>query len=568
MKLSDLTSPKRLGIFFFFDEQGVVDDYVTTLLDGMQPHLDHVIVVVNGELNEAGRALFLARPGTDLIERPNEGFDSWAYKTAIDSIGWEGLAEYDEFVMFNFTIVGPVADMGLMFDTMDAKDLDFWGVTVHHAAPFDPFGVLETPTLPVHIQSHFIAVRRSMFLSEPFQDYWDDLPPIPDYSHAVAKHEAKFTWFFDRLGFTWEVYVDTTDLEPYTLYPLNTYPVELIEERNCPIFKRKTLFAGIPSTIEEFAGFNATRLYEFLESSGRFDMAQLRPHMQRSMDQYAQFSTLHDWVMLEPAAPHAESFAVLVPVGASFDERLAQARLIAGADALVVTGTRSRLQDVQSAVREAGATPVEVTSHWSEAASKIEPGVTVVLAPDAFHQSGRLADLVDARAFGAETFGLPDPSSAIAEFARAPELGLLVAAPLLHGEHYGDLGREWDDTTPAFEGIAAMLGIAVPYSRKSAPLQGSGGTVILRTEAVRAFGAAVAAAPYGSLVQLSTRDWQKLVALAVQTAGFVPRVAVTPTLAKYLLSMTFDLLRRINRAVGPSGGARASTLIARVEPLS
>ena len=105
MKLSDLRSPKRLGIFFFFDEQGVVDDYVSTLLDGMQPHLDHVIIVVNGELNEAGRALFTTRPGTDLIERPNEGFDSWAYKTACDSIGWEGLAEYDEFVMFNFTIV-------------------------------------------------------------------------------------------------------------------------------------------------------------------------------------------------------------------------------------------------------------------------------------------------------------------------------------------------------------------------------------------------------------------------------------------------------------------------------
>ncbi|PPG35407.1 hypothetical protein C5E10_04125 [Pseudoclavibacter sp. RFBG4] len=568
MKLSDLKAPKRLGIFFFFDEQGVVDDYVTTLLDGMQPHLDHVIIVVNGELDDAGRELFAARPDTELIVRPNEGFDSWAYKTAIDSIGWQGLAEYDEFVMFNFTIVGPVADLGLMFDTMDAKDLDFWGVNVHHAAPFDPFGVLETPTLPVHIQSHFIAVRRSMFLSEPFQDYWDDLPPIPDYSHAVAKHEAKFTWFFDRLGFTWEPYVDTTDLEPYTLYPLNTYPVQLIEERNCPFFKRKTLFAGIPSTIEEMAGFNATGLYEFLETSGRFDMAQLRPHMQRSMDQYAQFSTLHDWVMLETLGEPVRDFAVLVPVGAGFEERLEQARGIAGRSALVVTGTRTRLEDVDGLVRESGATRIEVTSHWSEAAGRIDQEVTIVLGPDAFHQSGRLADLVDARAFGSETFSLPDPSSAIAEFERSRELGLLVAAPLLHGEHYGELGREWEDTTPAFEGIATMLGIAVPYSRRTAPLQGSGGTVVLRTAAVRAFGAAVAAAPYGSLVQLSTRDWQKLTALAVQTAGFVPRVAVTPKLAKYLLSMTFDLLRRINRAVGPSGGARASTLVARVQSLS
>ncbi|WP_424463386.1 rhamnan synthesis F family protein [Pseudoclavibacter helvolus] len=567
MKLSDLKAPRRLGIFFFFDEQGVVDDYVTTLLDGMQAHLDHVIVVVNGALDDAGRALFTARPDTDLIVRPNEGFDSWAYKTAIDSIGWEGLAEYDEFVMFNFTIVGPVADLALMFDTMDAKDLDFWGVTVHHAAPFDPFGVLETPTLPVHIQSHFIAVRRSMFQSEPFQDYWDDLPPIPDYSHAVAKHEAKFTWFFDRLGFAWEAYVDTSDLEPYTLYPLNTYPVELIEERNCPFFKRKTLFAGIPSTMEEITGFNATRLYSFLESSGRFDMDQLRRHMQRSMDQYAQFTTLHDWVMLEPVAETSADFAVVVPTGAGFEERLARARHIAGASSIVVPGTRTRLHDAEALIRDAGAKAVEVAAHWSEAASTITQDVTLLLGPDAFHQSGRLADLIDARDFGAETFGLPDPSAAVTQFTRSPELGLLVAAPLLHGEHFGELGREWEHTTPAFEAIAAMLGIAVPYSRRTAPLQGSGGTVVVRTDAVRALGAAVAAAPYGSLVQLSTRDWQKLVALAVQTAGYVPRVAVTPKLATYLLSMTFDLLRRINRAVGPSGGSRASTLITRIESL-
>ena len=41
--------PKRLGIFFFFDAQGVVDSYVEALLAGMVKNLSELVIVVNGE---------------------------------------------------------------------------------------------------------------------------------------------------------------------------------------------------------------------------------------------------------------------------------------------------------------------------------------------------------------------------------------------------------------------------------------------------------------------------------------------------------------------------------------
>ena len=42
--------PTRLGIFFFFDAQGIVDSYVETLLADMVKNLSELVIVVNGEL--------------------------------------------------------------------------------------------------------------------------------------------------------------------------------------------------------------------------------------------------------------------------------------------------------------------------------------------------------------------------------------------------------------------------------------------------------------------------------------------------------------------------------------
>ena len=39
---------KRFGIFFFYDDQGVVDDYVDVMVGDMLKNLDELLIVVNG----------------------------------------------------------------------------------------------------------------------------------------------------------------------------------------------------------------------------------------------------------------------------------------------------------------------------------------------------------------------------------------------------------------------------------------------------------------------------------------------------------------------------------------
>lgn len=292
MLLPESDGVNRLGIFFFYDTQGIVDDYVSELLKGFMPNLSELTIVVNGKLNEAGKAKLLKF--TDkLIIRKNIGFDVWAYKTALESYGWKQLAQFDEIVMFNATIMGPVYPFSEMFSTMGNKDLDFWGITKFHKVEEDPFGRSPYDYLPEHIQSHFHAYRRSFHTSPLFKEYWDNLPPIESYLDSVGLHESLFTKHFADAGFTWDVYVNTDDLEGYSYGPITFAITDLVQNRRCPIFKRRSFFHGYGDVITQSVGNQASDLYRYLRDHTEFDVNLIWQNALRTMNLADLMKNLH-----------------------------------------------------------------------------------------------------------------------------------------------------------------------------------------------------------------------------------------------------------------------------------
>ena len=45
-------------IYFFYDKSGVVDDYVTYLLDDLVKNINELVIVSNGKINEDGHRKF------------------------------------------------------------------------------------------------------------------------------------------------------------------------------------------------------------------------------------------------------------------------------------------------------------------------------------------------------------------------------------------------------------------------------------------------------------------------------------------------------------------------------
>lgn len=189
----------RLVIFLVFDRAGRADSGVLHALRGLRPHASELFVVVNGSVTEDSRNS-LEAVADSVFERPNEGFDVGGYRAALEEIGADRLASFDEVVLANYTFFGPVGDFAETFAWADASGHDVWGVTEHGELTPDPY--TRRGTLPAHLQSHWIAVRRAVLTSEAWTEYWSSMPEIRSYDDSVRHHEARFSPFFAERGFS------------------------------------------------------------------------------------------------------------------------------------------------------------------------------------------------------------------------------------------------------------------------------------------------------------------------------------------------------------------------------
>lgn len=259
---------RRIGIFVFFDANGIVDRYIPYMLEDLMKNLERLVVVVNGKITDEGKEI-LGKFSSDFVFRENKGFDTWAYKEGMDYIGWEQLSEYDEVVILNDTVMGPVYPFAEMFDAMAKRDVDFWGITRHYKDMANPYNCVYG-YIPAHIQSYFEVFRQSFVKSEDFQNYWDNLFPINSYEDAVGKHEIVFTKKFEDLGYKWDTYINAPELEERHSQPLMAYADLIIRNYRCPIFKKRLFFNEYDWTINTNIGQEPRRILDIIREETEY----------------------------------------------------------------------------------------------------------------------------------------------------------------------------------------------------------------------------------------------------------------------------------------------------------
>lgn len=279
---------RRIIFYLFYDSQGIVDDYIPHKLRALREHAEHIFVVSNSDLTVEGRAR-LEEVADTVWCRKNVGFDVWGYKEAMETFGMDRLADYDELILMNYTFFAPIFPFSETFEKMDGQELDFWGVTAHKAVDPHPFPG-QTGVLPMHIQSHWIAVRKQMFTSHEFRSYWADMPMITSYEQSITQHESKFTQHFAEKGFTYAI---TFAPENYpTDHPVFESAAMMIDDRS-PILKRRMFFHE-PTYLERNA-ILGKRVMEKIESQTDYPADLIWKNVVRSAEPrtlYTNFSML------------------------------------------------------------------------------------------------------------------------------------------------------------------------------------------------------------------------------------------------------------------------------------
>ncbi len=261
----------RCGIFLYYDRQGIVDDYVIYLLNGIRPHLKYLLVVVNGQLEVSSKKK-LENVADEVMEKENEGFDVGGYRAGIFHIGLDKLAEYDETILFNYTYFGPLYPFSEMFDKMDDMDLDFWGITRHYKVDPDPYGVNRYGYMPEHIQSHFMVMRSDFIKTEDYRNFITNLKNPTSYIESICEYETVFTKIFEDLGYKWDTYVDSSEYEGYNYCPIMFSIKDMIAKQRCPIIKRRSFFTDYHDFLLNTCGESSVEAYEYIRDNLDYDL--------------------------------------------------------------------------------------------------------------------------------------------------------------------------------------------------------------------------------------------------------------------------------------------------------
>lgn len=505
----DKNNAKRLGIFFFYDAQGIVDRYIDYFLNEYEKCFQKLVVVCNGKLTDEGYSVF--EKYTDMvIVRENEGMDVWAYKTAFDKIGWNELGLYDEVTIANYTSMGPVYPFTEMYDAMAERDVDFWGINKHFKLDADVFGKISYGYIPEHIQSYYMVFRKTLVQSKAFQKYWNEMPEIKTYVDSIATFEAVFTKKFADKGFKWGVYVDVDDLETLTLHPILTYPKELIQNRKCPIFKRRTFFQDYNVVMDATVGQEAMELYNYLQEKHLYDTDLIWDNLLRTCHQSDLVKNLHLNYILpcteadEPAMyTRFSKKKVALLMHLYFIDKLDESFEYASAipdftDVYITTNTEEKKKEIlkRFAALPCSKLEVRVVPNRGRDVSAILIGLKDVIPKYDiacfYHdkKAGQVTPGSVGESFGYKCFKnvLYNRSyvyQILKTFEENPRLGLLSPTEPNHGVYFATLGFEWFTDYQITKDVADRLGLIVPMSEEKEPVAPFGSVFWFRVDAMK-----------------------------------------------------------------------------------
>lgn len=194
---------KRLAIYAHYDHDGEIKPFVLHYLKALSEHCSRIEFVSTGSLSEDELAK-VSSICSGATTKVNAGYDFGMWKDVIDQTD---LGDYDELLLTNSSVYGPLSPLGKMFEKMAATPCDFWGVTDNYE-------------LDWHLQSYFLVFRAEVIHSEAFLAFWRTVLPYANKRQVIRSYEVGLSCHLREQGFVGEAVVPVDDLFPPWPYEL------------------------------------------------------------------------------------------------------------------------------------------------------------------------------------------------------------------------------------------------------------------------------------------------------------------------------------------------------------
>lgn len=224
---------RRLVLFAHWDAEARVRPFTLFHLRALGELGATVHFVSNSPLPEAEQAK--VRPlAARLLLRDNVGYDFAMWQEALRAVE---PAAWDEVVLTNSSVIGPLLPLAPVFERMTAAGCDFWGMT-------------ENWELCRHIQSYFLVFRATVLASPALRQFFEGVLPYRSKKSVILAYESCLTPFLEEQGFRGGVAFPPAALPPAWLHDLfvrRTRPWAYRKKKNPTIYYADRLWAaGMP----------------------------------------------------------------------------------------------------------------------------------------------------------------------------------------------------------------------------------------------------------------------------------------------------------------------------------
>ena len=229
----------NLGIFVFYDKDGIVDRYVLYLLDQLTPFFRDLIIMCNGKVNTDDKTKLL-RYTNKVFVRENKGYDAMAVREAMLShFGWESLQNFDSVVVFNDTFFGPFYPMDSVFEKIERGTETLWGLLARIKD--------STPSANATLfGAFFYVMKRELIKKRVWQKFWEELDGSKwGFGEAIQQYEYQLIPVCEKAGEKWNCVWRSNKFTGSRREPnFDNYlgiAYELISYYKYPFLKRKPL---------------------------------------------------------------------------------------------------------------------------------------------------------------------------------------------------------------------------------------------------------------------------------------------------------------------------------------
>lgn len=228
---------KRIAIYSFFDPDGIVDDYVLYQLQELRKHAETILFVACGGIAEQSKDV--ATKATDqilIIDRTDA--ELTPYQKGVEFLGQDTLRKYDELILMNDSMYGPVYPLQEAFTWAETSGADFWGMVRHYYyGAYIPFAATQYSRIPEHLIHSFLVIRKKLLHAKDHEEFWNSLNVISDTKSTESF--PNLTKCFEDKGYISAAYIDTKYWKNVYVVPSRFMAAELIRDKRYPFFDRQ-----------------------------------------------------------------------------------------------------------------------------------------------------------------------------------------------------------------------------------------------------------------------------------------------------------------------------------------